>query len=364
MLTLQQLAEHVGGTLKGKEDLQIQGFCSLENPSPNSISYLEKLKDVSKLSDIMLGALVTTEQLAHHFPDVIVTDNPRLAFIKIMEKFLALRPPEYEGGVIHEHAIIDPTAQVSPSAVVEAGAIISPGVKVGERSRICSGAVIGKDSTVGDDTVIHAGVFIYHRCTVGNEVIIHSGAVIGADGFGFVATKDRHCKFPQVGTVIIEDRVEIGANCCVDRAALDATVIHTGAKLDNMVQIAHGVTVGANTLIAAQTGISGSTRIGNWCLIGGQAGFQSQINVGDQSIIAAQSGVFSDLPFKSKVSGYPAKPHAQSLKVLALTFKLPELVEKVKSLEIELDLMRGELKGKARRERDSQKSNPTPTPEA
>ena len=144
--------------------------------------------------------------------------------------------------------------------------------------------------------------------------------------------------------MIIEDHVEIGANCCVDRAALDATVIHSGSKLDNLVQIAHGVVIGANTVIAAQTGISGSTRIGNWCIIGGQAGFQGHITVGDQSIVAAQSGVFSSLPFKSKVSGYPAKPHGQSLKVLALTFKLPELVEKIKSLEIELDMMRGELK--------------------
>jgi UDP-3-O-[3-hydroxymyristoyl] glucosamine N-acyltransferase len=168
--------------------------------------------------------------------------------------------------------------------------------------------------------------------------------VVGSDGFGFVPTREGHRKFPQVGRVVIEDNVEIGANCCIDRASLDATVIHSGTKLDNLVQIAHGVNIGSNTVIAAQTGISGGTSIGSWCVIGGQAGFQGHISVGDQSIIAAQSGVFSDIPFKSKVSGYPAKPHSQSLKVLALTFKLPELVEKVKSLEIELDLIRGELK--------------------
>jgi len=313
MFKLQELAELVGGQVKGNGDLQVAGFCSLDNPNPTSISYLEKNKDAAKLSDIMLGALVTTDQLAQYFPDVIVVANPKLAFVSIMERFLSRSKPEPTAGYVHERAVVDPAAEIAETAIVEAN------------------------------------------------------AVIGADGFGFVPTKDGHRKFPQVGSVLIEEHVEIGANCCIDRASLDQTVIHSGTKLDNMVQIAHGVRLGSNTVIAAQTGISGSTRIGNWCVIGGQAGFQGHITIGDQSIIAAQSGVFSDLPFKSKVSGYPAKPHAQSLKVLALTFKLPELVEKIKSLEIELDLISGELKGLAKRERRRRQTGEQPpliTPEA
>jgi UDP-3-O-[3-hydroxymyristoyl] glucosamine N-acyltransferase len=365
MYKLRELAELVSGKVKGNADLQVAGFCSLDNPSPNSISYLEKAKDAAKLSDIMLGALVTTEQLAQYFPDVIIVSNPKLAFVEIMEHFLALAPPAHQPGFIHERAVVDPQAKIAASAVIEANAVIGSGAVVGEHTVIGAGTIVGPRVTIGEHTVIHANVTLYSGVEIGNRVVVHGGTVIGADGFGFVPTKDGHRKFPQVGSVLIEDEVEIGANCCVDRAALDQTVIHHGTKLDNLVQVAHGVRLGANTVIAAQTGISGSTRIGNWCIIGGQAGFQGHITVGDQSIIAAQSGVFGDLPFKSKVSGYPAKPHAQSLKVLALTFKLPELVEKIKSLEIELDLISGELKGLAKRERRRKEEETTTlTPEA
>jgi UDP-3-O-[3-hydroxymyristoyl] glucosamine N-acyltransferase len=364
MFKLRELAELVGGTLKGNPELTITGFCSLDNPSPHCISYLEKGKDAAKLSNIMLGALVTTDALAQYFPDAILHENPKLAFIVIMERFLALKPQAEQAGFIHERAVIDPSAEIAPTAVIMANAVISAGVKIGERSYIGAGAYLGRNCRVGQDSMIHANVSIYRDSEIGNHVEIHSGTVIGANGFGYVPTKDGHRRFPQMGSVLIEDNVEIGANCCVDRASLDQTVIHAGTKLDNLVQVAHGVVLGSNTVIAAQTGISGGTRIGNWCIIGGQAGFQGHITVGDQSIVAAQSGVFSDLPFKSKVSGYPAKPHGQSLKVLALTFKLPELVEKVKSLEIELDLLRGELdmmrgevKGRAKREREQERAN-------
>jgi len=352
MFKLRELADLIGGEVKGNGDLKITGYCSLDSPQPQGISYMEKGRDASKLSDIMLGALVTTQQLAHNFTDVIMIDNPRLAFITIMEKFLALQEHEAPASYIHESAVVHESAQIDESALVGANAVIEAGVVVGARSEIGAGVFVGRNCKIGDDSVIHPNATIYHGTEIGDTVVIHSGVVVGSDGLGFVPTKEGHRKFPQVGTVLIENNVEIGSNSCIDRAALDQTIIHSGTKIDNLVQLAHGVRIGSNTVIAAQTGISGSTRVGNWCIIGGQAGFQGHITIGDQSIVAAQSGVFSDLPFKSKVSGYPAKPHAQSLKVLALTFKLPELVEKVKTLEIELDLMRGELKGKAKRERE------------
>ncbi len=352
MYTLQELAELVGGKVKGNPAMKITGYCSLETPSPSSISYMEKGKDAAKLSNIMLGALVTTEALSEYFPDVILHPNPRLAFVEIMDCFDAEILRDSPEGFIHPSAVVDPSAQVAVSAQIGPNAVIGAKASVGALTKVGAGTVVGEGTKVGERCALHANVTLYHNCLIGNRVIIHSGSIIGSDGFGFIPTKEGHRKFRQVGSVVIEDDVEIGANCCIDRGALDETVIHSGTKLDNLVQIAHGVTVGHHTVIAAQTGISGSTRIGSWCLIGGQAGFQGHISVGDQSIVAAQSGVFADLPFKSKVSGYPAKPHGQSLKVLALTFKLPELVEKVKSLEIELDLMRGELKGKAKRERE------------
>ena len=351
MYTLQELAELVGGKVKGNPGMKITGYCSLESPSPSAISYMEKGKDAAKLSNIMLGALVTTEALSEYFPDVILHPNPRLSFVDIMDHFDADLLREDPQGFIHPSAVVDPSATVADSAQIGANAVVGPEASIGALTKIGAGTVVGNGSRVGNRSMLHANVTVYHNCAIGNRVIIHSGTIIGSDGFGFIPTKEGHRKFRQVGSVLIEDDVEIGANCCIDRGALDETVIHAGTKLDNLVQIAHGVNVGHHTVIAAQTGVSGSTRIGSWCLIGGQAGFQGHITIGDQSIVAAQSGVFADLPFKSKVSGYPAKPHGQSLKVLALTFKLPELVEKVKSLEIELDLIRGELKGKAKRER-------------
>jgi UDP-3-O-[3-hydroxymyristoyl] glucosamine N-acyltransferase len=364
MFKLGELAERVGGRLKGNPDLKIAGFCSLEEPSPGGIAFLEKGKDGALLNNVLLGALITTESLAHLFPDVIIADNPKLTFIDVMELFLEQEAGPAPGGSIHERAVLDPTAQVDPTARIGPNAVLSAGVKVGARTFIGAGVYIGKNTVIGADCTIHANVSIYRNCTLGNHVEVHAGTVIGSDGFGYVPSREGHRRFPQVGTVVIEDHVDIGANCCIDRGALDATIIHSGTKLDNLVQIAHGVKVGSHTVIAAQTGVSGSTRIGNWCIIGGQAGFQGHITVGDQSIVAAQSGVFSDLEFKSKVSGYPAKPHAQSLKVLALTFRLPELVDKVKSMEIELDLLRGEVTRLRRKLGDNGEEFPPSLPEA
>jgi UDP-3-O-[3-hydroxymyristoyl] glucosamine N-acyltransferase len=343
MLKLRELAELTGGTVRGNPELSITGFCSLENPSPTSISFLERSKDAAKLSNIMLGAIVTTDALAHFFPDTIVVANPKLAFIQIMEKFLDGNGRGLREGRIHGRAVVDPDALIAESTQVEPNAVIASGVRIGERCFIGPNCYLGRNVVIGDDCYIHANVSIYSGSRLGSHIEIQSGTVIGSAGFGYVPTKEGHRRFPQVGSVVIEDHVEIGANCCIDRAALDETVIHAGTKIDNLVQIAHGVRVGNHCVIAAQTGVSGGTSIGNWCVIGGQAGFQGHITVGDQSIVAAQSGVFSDLPFQSKVSGYPARPHAQSLKVLALTFKLPELMEKMKSLEIDLDMIQGEL---------------------
>jgi UDP-3-O-[3-hydroxymyristoyl] glucosamine N-acyltransferase len=216
-------------------------------------------------------------------------------------------------------------------------------VSVGARTVLHPGVVVNRDSSIGADCVVGPNVSVYDGVTIGDRVVINGGTVIGGLGFGFVSTREHHTRFPQVGGVIIEDDVEIGSNCCVDRASLDNTIIHRGTKLDNLVQVAHGVSIGEHTMIAAQVGISGGTSLGDWCVVGGQAGFQGHISVGDQSIVGGGSAVFSDLPEKSKVSGYPAKPHNQSLRVLALTFRLPEIMDRMRSLEIELEMMRGEL---------------------
>jgi UDP-3-O-[3-hydroxymyristoyl] glucosamine N-acyltransferase len=267
MHKLSDLAALVGGTVKGDGDVAVSGLCSIDKPHPGCIAYLERHKEAAKLNGAELAAVVTTENLAHFAPNAIVVSQPKLAFIDIMEHLIAepARP-----GAVHPRAIVHESAEVDPAAIIEAGAVLEAGARVGPRSCIGAGTCLGPQASVGADCVIGPNVTIYHDVRIGDRV-----RIIGASGFGFVPTRDGHRRFPQVGTVVIEDDVEIGSNCCVDRASLDNTVVHKGTKIDNLVQVAHGVTIGEHTMIAAQTGISGGTSIGNWCVVGGQAGFQA-----------------------------------------------------------------------------------------
>jgi UDP-3-O-[3-hydroxymyristoyl] glucosamine N-acyltransferase len=351
MYTLAELAEAVGGRVKGDPQTAIRGYCSIEHPGPDCIAFIEKPRDATRLSGGSVAAVVTSESLGHLFQTAILVSDPKLAFGAIVRKFA---PDTSREPGVHPTAFVAADATVDSSATIAACAVVEAGASVGARSYLAPSAVLGPGSAVGSDCVIGPNVSIHDNVRIGDRVVINAGTVIGAPGFGFVSSREKHERFPQVGGVVIEDDVEIGSNCCVDRASIDDTVIRRGTKIDNLVQLAHGVTVGAHTMIAAQTGISGGTTLGNWCVVGGQAGFQGHISVGDQSIVAAQSGVFSDLPERSKVSGYPAKPHAQALKILALTHRLPELLDRMRSLEIELEMMRGELQGIRDRKREDE----------
>ncbi len=333
--TLEQLARFVDGKVKGDGSLVIKGFCSPERAQPDSIGFIEHSGDRRLLKDSQPSAVITTSRLARYFTNAIIVDNPRLAFVMVMEHFLGRKKKPHRRGVskrafVHEKARLGKGVSVGTYAVVEktarigAGAIIGPGCFIGERV------------VVGEHTLLYPNVTVLEDCEIGARCIINSGTVIGSQGFGFVSTEEGHRKFPQVGRVVIEDEVEIGANCAIDRAALDETRIGRGSKLDNLVQVAHNVQIGEYTLIAAQVGISGGTKIGPRCYLGGQAGFVGGIEIGEGSKVAGQSGVFSSLPPRSSVSGYPAKPHQQAMRVLALTHKLPELTEKIKALEAEM----------------------------
>ncbi|MDQ3023292.1 MAG: UDP-3-O-(3-hydroxymyristoyl)glucosamine N-acyltransferase, partial [bacterium] len=322
---------------------------SIEQPRSGCIAFVEKPREASRLESGAIAAVVTTEGHADLFPTAIIVSNPKPAFGQLVRMF-APEPKAVPG--VHRRASVAKSATVDRSATIGACAVIDEGASVGARTIVAPCAVLGRGSSVGADCAIGPNVSIHDGVRIGDRVVINAGTVIGAPGFGFVSSREKHERFPQVGGVVIEDDVEIGSNCCIDRASIDDTVIKRGTKIDNLVQLAHGVSIGVHTMIAAQTGISGGTSIGDWCVVGGQAGFQGHITVGDQSIVAAQSGVFSDLPAKSKGSGYPAKPHAQSLKILALTHRLPEMLDRMRSLEIELELMRGELQSMRDLKRD------------
>jgi len=342
MAKLREIAELIGGEIRGNPELEIAGFCSLERPQPAHIAFMETAPKRTLPSADSLGAIITAERLAHLFPAVIVVDNPRLAFVQAMDYFLA--PKVDKPPMRDDSSRIALTAHIGEAVSIGALAVVDEHAVLEDKCQIGAGCYVGPHARIGARTNLHPHVTILAECEVGARCIVHSGSVIGSDGFGFVTTSDGHRKFPQTGKVVIEDDVEIGACCTIDRAAIDETRIGRGTKIDNLVQIAHNVRIGEHCLIAAQTGISGRTTIGPWCVIGGQAGFQGGITVGANTVIAAQSGVFSSLPEKSRVSGYPAKPHRQAMRVLALTWKLPELVEKIKALEEEIKRLKKSTK--------------------
>ena len=237
---------------------------------------------------------------------------------------------------IHPSAVIHETATIGSNCHIGAGVVISKNSTLGENSVIHPGVVIGPDVVVGSNSVFHANVVLREKVKIGNKVILHSGVVVGSDGFGFAREGQVYHKIPQVGIVIIEDDVEIGANCAIDRATIGATIIRKGVKLDNLIQIAHNVEIGENTVIAAQTGISGSTKLGKNAIVGGQVGFVGHVEIGDGVTVAAQSGVSKSLASNSVVFGYPARPIMQAKREEAALRKLPELLKRISELESKL----------------------------
>ena len=323
--TAQEIADHIGGQLHGNGFAVVASVASLKNAGATDLSYAEEKYNnevaQSRASCVIVGS--------GEFPSqtVIVTRHPKLAFARAAAWLLT---EDKEDWGIHPSATIAPDARlgdrvkVGPNAVIEAGAII------GNATIIEAGCYIGKGSRVGDNCTLHPRVVIYKDVEIGNRVIIHSGAVIGADGFGFVRAGAEHVKFPQVGKVVIEDDVEIGANTCIDRGSLETTIIRRGVKLDNLIQIAHNVEIGENTVIAAQTGISGSSTVGADCLIGGQVGIGEHAHLDDKAIIGGQGGVLNGKRIRSTgqvLWGTPVRPLRQFLLEQAYLTKFAKKTE-------------------------------------
>jgi len=271
--TAQQIATLVGGTLIGRADLVLESVASLKNAGPGDLSYAET-KFHSEVAASQAGCVCVSSAQSGEFPDrtLIVVKNPKLAFA---DAAAVLLNRSGTGPAIH------------PTAVIE------PGATIGTDSRIGAGCVIGRNVKIGSGCVLYPRVVVYPGVTIGNNVIIHAGAVIGADGFGFVNDGERYVQFPQVGSVVIEDDVEIGANTCIDRGSLETTIIRRGTKIDNLVQIAHNVEIGEHTVIAAQTGISGSSTVGPHSIIAGQVGIGEHARLDSHTILGGQAGVLN-----------------------------------------------------------------------
>jgi len=333
MFTLKQIAEQVAGEVFGNGETRITGINSLEEAKEGEISFFAASRYREQAAKTRASALLAPGRLESFSGPQVIVPNPSLAYARVAALFArpaARFPGISDRAYLHESAVLGrsvsiyPFVHVGEEAQIGDKVILFPGVFVGDRAR------------VGDRTILFPNVSVMHDCVIGKDVVIHAGCVIGADGFGFVREGARNVKIPQLGIVQIDDNVEIGANSCIDRAALGKTWIRSGVKTDNLVQIAHNVSIGENTVIVAQAAVGGSAKIGRQVVIGGQAAIGDHVQVSDRAMIGSQSGVPKPVPQGRAVSGSPAMPHRLWLKTGSLIPRLPEFFVRLRDLEKKL----------------------------
>ena len=338
--SLGELARLVGGDLEGDPTLEIRGFASLESAGPGDLSFVAAGRHLDAAHRSAASALIAPPGLELAGRPVIRVAQPYAAIAAVLRVFF---PEPTTAPGVHPMAHVADGARVSGDATVSAFAVVA------ERSVVEAGAVlhphvfVGPDCLVGEGSILHPHVVLRERVIVGRRVIVHAGSVLGADGFGYVFDGRSHRKIPQVGRVVVEDDVEIGANVTVDRATLGETVIGRGTKIDNLVQIGHNTVVGANTIIVAQAGIAGSCRIGRGVVLAGQAGIADHVTVGDGAQIGSQAGVHRDVPAGAGMIGTPAMPGDTGLRALAAIGRLPDLLRDVRALGRRMDALERRL---------------------
>lgn len=331
------IAAFLGGEVAGDKAAKVWTIAKIEEAGPGALCFLSNMKYEQYIYTTGATAVIVSKDFVPSQPvaaTMIKVADPYGAFAKLLELYVANKPRKTG---ISPLASIDAAASVADDCYVGEFAVVSPGAKVGKGSRIYPGVYVGDKVAIGERALIFPGVVIYEECVLGNDVTIHAGSVIGADGFGFAPNKNGgYDKIPQVGNVVIEDGVEIGANTCIDRATMGSTIIRKGAKLDNLIQVAHNVAIGENTVMAAQVGIAGSTKIGKNCMFGGQVGIVGHITIGDRVQLASKAGVSNSIDEGEVFMGYPALPGRQFHRSNAVFRNLPELSAKVSKMEKEL----------------------------
>ncbi len=321
-MTLAEIASFLGGAVIGADDTIISNIRSIEEANEGDLTFIANKKYFQKLKLTKASAILAPQQTAAEGRNLVIVDDPYVALGKLLTLFYPLK---HGHSGVSPDAYIEEGAIVSPEATIFPRAFISKGAKIGKGAVIYPGVFVGRDSFIGESSILYANVTVYHFSIIGKRVILHSGVVVGADGFGFASPGRDNTKIPQVGFVQIDDDVEIGANTTIDRAALGRTWIQRNVKIDNLVQIAHNVVIGENSAIAAQVGISGSTKLGRSVMVGGQTGMVGHISIGDNVMIAAASSIHKSIKSGQIVGGSPQLPHKQWLKVLACWVKLPEM---------------------------------------
>jgi UDP-3-O-[3-hydroxymyristoyl] glucosamine N-acyltransferase len=340
--TAQQIAVLINGKIEGNPENSVNSFGRIEEAENRQLAFLANPKYEEYLYSTKASIVIISEKLELKqvvSSTLIRVADPYSAFASLLHYYQQLKTQQLQG--VQDPCFISSTAKKGENVFIGAFAYVGDNCEIGNNVKIFPGVYIGNNVKIGENSLLHPGVKIYHDCIIGNHVTIHAGTVIGGDGFGFAPQADGSFKkVPQIGNVIIEDNVEIGSNATIDRATIGSTVIKAGAKLDNLIQIAHNVEVGTNTVIAAQAGVSGSTKIGNNVMIGGQAGVVGHIQIADGSKINAQSGVSKSIKTpNSAVTGSPAFDYTSALRSQALTRNLPEMEKRITELENQIKLL-------------------------
>lgn len=334
-MKLCEIVSLLGGELAGDPDIEVRGVAGVRTVREGEATFLSDRRLIEECGRSMAACVMVKEFIPELEKPQIIVKNPLYAFALLLELFYVT--PSHPSG-ISDSAFVSHEAKVGKDVLIHPFACISDGAVIGDKTIVYPGVFIGQDTTIGEECVIYPHVTIRERIRVGNRVIVHAGSVVGSDGFGYVFEGGKHYKIPQVGGVVIGDDVEIGANVTIDRATTGNTVIGSGTKIDNLVQIAHNVKIGENSVIVAQVAIGGSTEIGNYVVLGGQVGVADHARVDDGCMVGAQSGIMGHLE-KGVYSGSPVIPHREWLKASVLFARLPELHKKIKELEEKLSCM-------------------------
>lgn len=340
-LSLAEVADLVGGRAIGKRDVRLLGVAPLADAGPEELGLLASAPYAEGAAQSRAGALLVSSALEHRVPEgraAVVVEDAHAALIPLLSHF---HPEPAPAPGIHPTAVLGEGVHLGADVSIGPYAVLERNVVVGERGRIGAHSVVGADSRIGDDSVIHAQAVLYPRTILGRRVVVHAGARLGVDGFGYALQEGAFRKIPQVGRVVVEDDVEIGANTCIDRGSIGDTVVGQGTKLDNLVQLGHNVRVGPHCVLAAQVGVAGSTHVGSGVSVGGQAGFAGHLRIADGASVSAQAGVIGDLEEGEVVTGFPARDRRSFMRAWALVLRLPELFREMKELRRVVEGSRG-----------------------
>ena len=342
-----QIAAFIQGEIIGDENATVHTFAKIEEGMPGAISFLSNPKYTPYIYETQSSIVLVNKDFTpeHEIKATLIkVDNAYESLAKLLNLY-EMSKPKKEG--IDSLAFVAPSAKIGENVYIGAFAYIGENAVIGDNTQIYPHTFVGDGVKIGKGCLLYSNVNVYHDCRIGNECILHSGAVIGADGFGFAPQANgEYAKIAQIGNVVLEDNVEIGANTTIDRATMGSTIIKKGVKLDNLIQIAHNVEVGEHTVIAAQAGIAGSAKVGSHAMIGGQVGVAGHIKLGDRIQVGAQSGIPNHVENDAVIMGYPAVPSKEFARQVVYVKRLPELTRTVKALEREIEALKEQLKNK------------------